>query len=406
MHSPAWPRCSRAQILAAVAGFDAYGSPPTASEFRIGATSIPRFEGVFFDPRQRAADPLHEISYRACYKPELPRFFILQLTHPGDVVLDPFLGRGTTAVEASLLDRIPWGSDLNPLSPMLCRPRLHPPTLPEIARRLATIDLTWSGAIDAQLRVFFHLRTLREILALRQYLLRRESSGELDVIDEWIRMVAANRLTGHSPGFFSRFSLPPNQAASVAAQRRINARYGSPSTYRPIVPRILRKCAALLSAQPRAAKTSSIHISSADDLHWAPAESVSLVVTSPPFLDVVDYSGDNWMRAWFCGISPVAMERRWEMSDPAAWAEAMRRFLVAASRPVKRGGWIAVEVGGVRNGEVQLDALLAEAGRSAGLDIVLAMVNSVQFTRTSHLWRVENGAQGTNTNRVILMRKP
>ena len=37
-------------------------------------------------------------------------------------------------------------------------------------------------------------------------------------------MVAVNRLTGHSPGFFSVYTLPPNQAASVEAQARINAR--------------------------------------------------------------------------------------------------------------------------------------------------------------------------------------
>ena len=37
-------------------------------------------------------------------------------------------------------------------------------------------------------------------------------------------MVAVNRLTGHSPGFFSVYTLPPNQAASIDAQAKINAR--------------------------------------------------------------------------------------------------------------------------------------------------------------------------------------
>ena len=35
-------------------------------------------------------------------------------------------------------------------------------------------------------------------------------------------MIALNRLTGHSPGFFSVYTLPPNQAVSVKAQKRIN----------------------------------------------------------------------------------------------------------------------------------------------------------------------------------------
>ncbi len=45
-------------------------------------------------------------------------------------------------------------------------------------------------------------------------------------------MVAINRLTGHSPGFFSVYTLPPNQATSVQAQRKINGKSAGRS--RPI----------------------------------------------------------------------------------------------------------------------------------------------------------------------------
>ena len=75
-----------------------------------------------------------------------------------------------------------------------------------------------------ELEVFYHPETLREICALREYLLARDRSGSLDGIDRWIRMVAVNRLTGHSPGFFSVYTLPPNQATSIDAQAKINAR--------------------------------------------------------------------------------------------------------------------------------------------------------------------------------------
>src|SRR5215207_7250430 len=71
------------------------------------AHGLPTFVNEFWTSRQRAAHPLHEISYRACFKPQLPRFFIERLTQPGDRVLDPFSGRGTTALEAALLGRVP-----------------------------------------------------------------------------------------------------------------------------------------------------------------------------------------------------------------------------------------------------------------------------------------------------------
>ena len=63
---------------------------------------VPTLVNEFWTSKQRAASRLHEISYRACFKPQLPRFFIQRLTRPGDRVYDPFMGRGTTLIEAAL----------------------------------------------------------------------------------------------------------------------------------------------------------------------------------------------------------------------------------------------------------------------------------------------------------------
>ena len=55
--------------------------------------SVPCYLNEFWTAQQRQAHSLHEISYRACFKPQLPAFFIDRLTQPGDVVYDPFMGR-------------------------------------------------------------------------------------------------------------------------------------------------------------------------------------------------------------------------------------------------------------------------------------------------------------------------
>src|SRR5881397_4338361 len=101
--------------------------------------AVPLLVNEFWTSRQRAAHSLHEISYRACFKPQLPRFFIERLTAPGATVYDPFSGRGTTALEAALLGRVPVACDINPLSRILLEPRLSPPSLPQIIGRLKEI---------------------------------------------------------------------------------------------------------------------------------------------------------------------------------------------------------------------------------------------------------------------------
>ena len=50
------------------------------------------FTNEFWTSKQRAGHSLHEISYRACFKPQLVDFFVQRLTEPGDLVYDPFMG--------------------------------------------------------------------------------------------------------------------------------------------------------------------------------------------------------------------------------------------------------------------------------------------------------------------------
>ena len=150
-------------------------------EFRLfGHPSVQVWEGPirylineFWTSGQRQAHSIHEVSYRACFKPQLPEFFIQRLTKPGDAVYDPFMGRGTTPVQAALMGRQPIGNDINPLSVLLTRPRLAPPGLREVGRRLDQI--TWGeGEIDdLELTAFYSPRTLRHICALRGWLTER-----------------------------------------------------------------------------------------------------------------------------------------------------------------------------------------------------------------------------------------
>ena len=92
----------------------------------------------------------------------------------------------------------------------------------EINLRLEAIPWhTFCDISDEKLLVFFHPDTLAKIEGLRHWLLTREENGELDIVDKWIRMVAVNRLTGHSKGFFSVYTLPPNRAVTVVLHQQM-----------------------------------------------------------------------------------------------------------------------------------------------------------------------------------------
>jgi len=379
-----------------------------------GIPGINSFKNSFWTARQRQASSIHEVSYRACFKPQLPRFFIDLLTDPGDYVYDPFTGRGTTIIEAALLGRKVISNDINPLSRILCESRLLIPGIDETQKRLLDIESERETISDFCLPMFYHPETESEIVNLKNYLERRRVNKTEDNIDRWIRMTATNRLTGHSPGFFSVYTLPPNQAVSKESQIKINEKRGQIPEYRDTSALILKKSRRLLKnigvnekeLLLNAGKSSVFLTSDAGNTPEIADNSIKLTVTSPPFLNIVQYAKDNWLRCWFNSLDEKEIAKKITMSATlSSWCVAMDAVFKELYRVTKPGGWVAFEVGEVRNGKIRLDEHVVPLGVSQGFECAGVLINEQNFTKTSNIWGISNKKRGTNTNRVVIFRK-
>jgi hypothetical protein len=135
-------------------------------------------------------------------------------------------------------------------------------------------------------------------------------------------------------------------------------------------------------------------------------ESIRLTVTSPPFLDVVQYPKDNWLRCWFNGIDDQNVGRTITMARTLAdWISVMRGVFHELSRITAPGGFVAFEVGEVRKGSIRLEDAVLPLGLDAGFHPVCILINRQQFTKTAHIWGIGNNTDGTNTNRIVLFKK-
>lgn len=387
----------------------------TSEVVEIGGQTISRVIGEFWTAKQRQASSIHEVSYRACFKPQLPSYFIKRFTSTDGVVYDPFSGRGTTAIEAALLGRRIIANDINPLSAILARPRVDIPTVAAVADRLEAIPYYANMRAELDLSMFYDPRTESEIASLRNYLRDRHEAGTEDKVDSWIRMVATGRLTGHSPGFFSVYTLPPNQATSAKRQVKINQQRSQTPEYRNTKSLILKKTRQLLgSLTPgdlenlKAAKKTAVFLTgSASKKGAIPDDHVDLTVTSPPFLDVVQYAGDNWLRCWFNTLpleeiaSAITMEKTLE-----GWCDKMAHIFDELFRITRPGGVVAFEVGEVRKGHIKLEEHVVPLATSSGFYCEAILINSQAFTKTANLWGVSNNESGTNSNRIVVLRKP
>ena len=78
--------------------------------------------------------------WTAKFIPQIPRRIIETYARPGDVILDPFMGSGTTLVEAARMGYDSWGTDINPLAVKIARAKTAPIDEKQLAKFIAWLD--------------------------------------------------------------------------------------------------------------------------------------------------------------------------------------------------------------------------------------------------------------------------
>lgn len=256
------------------------------------------------------------VPFPDAFQPDLVGFFVNRYSNKGGVVLDPFCGAGTTALESAIRGRIAVAADSHPLFVRLAKAKLAPADITEITLALQRvnfrrpIDLKLYGELFSP---FYDVETFREIVNLRSFLQQNN-----DKISSFIELVATSLLHGHSAGYFSVYSYP-QVALSPIEQERLNFKRAQAPDYRAVAPRILRRAASilrdgisstlrmggLLANRDDRVKTPLLHQairSDARNLAAVGSGSVDLIVTAPPVPGGRVLAQELWLKLWFTGI--------------------------------------------------------------------------------------------------------
>ena len=193
-------------------------------------------------------------SYLASFPAALTHAFIARYSRPGDVVLDPFSGRGTTPLQACAEGRIGVGNDLNPFAHLLTAAKVQPATRADAVTRLAQLRLGWNAVaaewlalgcgvaadtaavgfvvpragsggrasagdepVPVEVALAFHARTLAQLLYVRT-MLRLD-----DRTDRFLAAAVTGILHGKSASYLSvlmpnTFSMAPRYVRDFAAR--------------------------------------------------------------------------------------------------------------------------------------------------------------------------------------------
>lgn len=388
-------------------------------------------------------------SYLASFPAALAHAFIARYSRPGDAVVDPFSGRGTTPLQACADGRLGIGNDRNPLAHLLTAAKVAPATEAEVLTRTTALGLAhaadsaaWlalaervirdptapdamvpaagSGGgpadgvepVPAEVAVAFHPVTLGQLLGVRSAL-RLD-----DRVDRFLAAALVGILHGKTPAYLS--TVMPNTFSMAPGYVR---RFVDRTAFRPPERDLFAGLEAKLHRLRRDplpgtrglalagdARDAGTRIRARMDADGLPR--ARLVVTSPPYLRVVKYGYYNWLRNWFVGFDSRAIDAALDDGHPPdPYLRFMREVLDDLHQALTDDAVVVLVVGDVERdrGRASFDglglaaAVWERAAEPAGYRLAGVVRDDVAARRKmTRLWGDEAG-RATKTERILVL---
>jgi hypothetical protein len=285
----------------------------------------------------------HQLSpYIGKLKSSIAGDLVAQFSNIGELIVDPFCGAGTVPLEAVLRGRRAFGADVSPYARVLSRAKLHPPRSIEKALskalRLHKESLKQQEpdfrTVPKWVRRFFHRETLREVLRLVAVCRR---SG-----NEFYFACLLGILHHQRPGFLSYPS--SHLVPYLRARKYPREHFPELYEYRPVLPRLLAKVRRSFRRSPANAKWSAVFRECAVENLRFPSRFDALI-TSPPYMNALDYQRDNRLRLWF--IDPHLVDSSMDETTRTrkAFVSAIESVATKAERGLRNFGHCVFVVG-------------------------------------------------------------
>lgn len=287
----------------------------------------------------------HQLSpYIGKLKSTIAAELINRYTNVGDLILDPFSGSGTIPLESVLMGRRALSADISPYSKVLTTGKLTAPAT--VNEALKQAEKTWALSLQkplpdlrkvpAWVRAFFHPQTLKDIMRLVEACKETNSYFVLSCL--------LGILHHQRPGFLS---YPSSHLVPYLRDKKYpKDLYPEMYLYREVFPRLKAKIYRTYKRPPNDKKTIAAgkHVYTRVEKLAFPKQ-VDCMITSPPYMNMLDYSRDNRLRLWFLTGCNVKERKQEAMNNKDDFIRGMQLLASKCSEIIKPGGYAILIVG-------------------------------------------------------------
>jgi site-specific DNA-methyltransferase (adenine-specific) len=348
------------------------------------------------------------------FPPQIPHVFIRWLTDPGDIVYDPFSGRGTAPLEACRMGRVGLGSDANPLAYVLTAAKVDPPTGQEAQARLSELRHSCRGGSDqdvpAEIRILYSSRVLCQLTWLRDHLdiKRRDDQFIMALL---LGVMHANYIPGH-PARGLSISMPNTFSMSPGYVRRFIDENGLKPPDIDVFDLLEKKLDRMLLPEADVTRGRAWQQDACEPVPPALLrEPAKLIFTSPPYLNVIKYGKYNWVRLWMLKQEPKEIDAKLMATGSISkYLQFVKKVLFALAPAVRDDGFVCLMIGDVRERGTGQTTNLAEhvwveTAEPLGWKLCGIVSDRVPIEhKVSRIWKNERGT-ATKTDRILVLSR-
>lgn len=275
--------------------------------------------------------------YYAMFPIEFAQAAIDRFTRPGDLVLDPFCGRGTAPYAAMIAGRDALAAEINPVAWIYAAAKTAPERDPERVKDRIRQLAELASADDREPASEFQAHAFcRAVLGFINAA-RRELRWRSDTTDRTVAAFITHYLHSKIPqGLSNQLRHCRAMSPDYCVRWWRDNGFETPPEVDPVSFLNARVDWRYLKGMPAAAHNPGVSVVLGDSATALPevTKPARLVVTSPPYSAVTDYKADSWLRLWAIGEGPALP--RWDSKhkhvDLVVYSEMLHRVFTATAR--------------------------------------------------------------------------
>ncbi|TLD86185.1 DNA methyltransferase [Helicobacter sp. MIT 05-5294] len=384
---------------------------------------------------------LHQMTaYLAMFPPNLPYYFIKNYSQKGDLVFDPFSGRGTTAFEACRMGRIGIGNDLNPLAVCLTKSKIDIPKKYNIQKRLQNLEKDFAtkcitnkqiNDISDDIKMLYEEnQTLPQLLYLKNHLNKKNK------IDNFILAILTGLMHGKhrkdGTSIYCSIDMPNTFSMSPNYVRNFIAKHNLQKIKQDVFFLLEQRIESLFQQSTKEFQNLSEYqkgycfakdaIQSARRIIKKYGEnSVQLIITSPPYLKNINYGKYNWIRLWLLNKEVEEVDKNVSIYHKAQkikglkdnlafknYAQYMQKLFNSWYEILKPKSYAFVVIGDIEEKNLAQDTwqyIQDNGGCQLRLQAILEdTIEGEKEKKVTRIWGAKKG-KATKVDRILVLQK-